>query len=138
MENNNEPKMPFIEREVLEKVRFGLQERLCPTLLKNMQFSIEDEMANIIMYRIDLELLAKRVHEDKRTMTVPSSWWQHFKESVFPRWLQRKFPVRFTPVIISRTTYNICPHNNIAFDPKLGNNIHFAFMRGIEINDNQK
>ncbi len=28
------------------------------------------------------------------TIEVPATWWQHFKQAHFPKWLLRRFPVR--------------------------------------------
>ena len=32
------------------------------------------------------------------SVSVPSSWWQHFKQDNFPSWLVRMFPVKFKEI----------------------------------------
>jgi len=43
----------------------------------------------IYNFAVKEELIAK----------YPSDWWQSFKERWLPKWLQRRFPVRYTEVI---------------------------------------
>lgn len=33
--------------------------------------------------------------QDEELLEVPSSLWQHFKERWFPKWLKKRFPVRY-------------------------------------------
>ena len=40
----------------------------------------------------------------------PSSWWEHFKESYFPAWALKCWPVQYTSMPF--TSYRVCPHSS--------------------------
>ena len=46
--------------------------------------------------------------ETTDTIEVPSSWWQAFKEQVYPAWMQKIFIVKYSEINIKRV--RICPH----------------------------
>ena len=49
-------------------------------------------------------------------MTAPRSWWQHFKQSHFPSWLKKRFPVMNTTTPFTyEQTIHLCPHGNFAW-----------------------
>ena len=39
---------------------------------------------------------------------VPATWWDHFKQTYFPRWALSKWPVKTAR--ICQTTTTLCPH----------------------------
>ncbi|AID50536.1 hypothetical protein [Bacillus phage CP-51] len=55
---------------------------------------------------------------------VPATWWQHFKESHFPSWALKKFPVKYktlTETIGFKALYNdIIPGKNPAIHVRVG------------------
>lgn len=50
---------------------------------------------------------AEKLQETKQkvefTVRYPSTWWQHFKQANFPRWLLKKYPVKEKTVYKSET-----------------------------------
>jgi len=48
----------------------------------------------INMDAIGIRLLLDIATQKGDTWAIPADWWQHFKQRWFPRWLERRFPVR--------------------------------------------
>jgi hypothetical protein len=72
-----------------------------------------DVEADAIMYRVRLFLMQYSVlSKDTKTMSIPSTWIDHFKEKYFPSWLKKIFPVKYKTIVIKTdiTTNYICPH----------------------------
>jgi len=50
------------------------------------------------LLEITTELMAEKLQDTHVKLEVaidyPASWWQHFKEDCFPKWLKNKFPVQ--------------------------------------------
>lgn len=71
--------------------------------------------------------LIKGVHQRKNkiALTTYASWWQHFKQTYFPAWLLKRFPVRYTekPFTYESET-RICPHGDFAW----GDQSHIDFL----------
>ena len=67
-----------------------------------------------LVYSITIELLGNKTKTEEYDDVVkvyPSTIWEELK-SLWPRWLRRRFPVRYTRDILHRTVkhYHICPH----------------------------
>lgn len=72
--------------------------------------------------------LIKGTHRRTHTISLktPATWWQHFKETKFPAWLLKRFPVVYTerPFTYESET-RICPHGDFAW----GDRSHIDFIR---------
>lgn len=55
---------------------------------------------------------------------VPQTWWDHFKQTHFPRWALKKWPVKYTR--LCQTTTTLCPHG--ADQWPHANHIRFLYM----------
>lgn len=83
-------------REVLlEKVRFGLQERLAANLLQADCEVVLDAFLQDIVVRVRGIVWAERDWARRVTIEYPSDWWEVFKKRWFPRWLRRRYPVKY-------------------------------------------
>jgi UDP-N-acetylglucosamine:LPS N-acetylglucosamine transferase len=47
-----------------------------------------------IMFEIDV-LGQHNIHEYECAVKVPKNFWEHFKESYFPPWYNKKFPIKY-------------------------------------------
>jgi len=90
-----------IEQHQLEKIRTFICAAVPDTQLKTDKLidSLRvdrtlSEVAQNLTFRLEAHVYGNnRNYEIKG---VPTSWWQHFKQDVFPAWLLKKFPVKRT------------------------------------------
>jgi hypothetical protein len=85
-------------------------------ILDHMVFSLRSHML--------AEELENRSKVVEFTFEFPSSWWQHFKLQVFPKWLQRRFPIKYAHYKYNKKVifkkYAAYPKANIAIPDKVG------------------
>ncbi len=85
----------------LEKIQYGLYDFLSKASLMNMSIDrIDDFVADRIIYKIRGYLMGEKLREEKSILEVsyPCSCWQMFKKQYFPKWLLKKFPVKYETV----------------------------------------
>lgn len=78
--------------------------------------------------------LLTATHTDKHTayFNTPKTWWQHFKETHFPLWLKKQFPVVYTQVPFEyEKDIHVCPHSNIAWPDA----VHLDFVMHGKLQD---
>jgi len=118
-----------MDRITLEKIKFTIQEMISPALMDDMRYeSIEDIAKRSIVKRLILYLWSNKVNEEEYDDIVnvyPATMWEELKRDYWPRWLKRKFPVRYSRDITHHTSkhYHVCPHLNCKDDRK-----HLDFM----------
>lgn len=87
---------------VLDRVKVTNVMFISPELIDGVDWSmhaafIADELAmrlNAHIYCEDVE-----TRPEVARVAYPATWWQHFKQACFPRWLLRWSPVRHTEVV---------------------------------------
>lgn len=90
-----------METVTLKRDLVGAAHRVCLETLEKMGENHSDTTVNVVFENTTRSLLLSMrrfiYREDVFTKTVsyPATWWQHFKESYFPDWLLRWFPVRY-------------------------------------------
>ena len=117
----------------LEQFKVGIQQIIPWSTLRESitLYSEQDIVLRGMVLSIQAYVLAEEVdcrHRDVSfVFKFPSTWWQHFKQSYYPEWLLRKFPVRYSEsigkkrVIFRRlATY---PKANIAIPDRVGDTI---------------
>ncbi len=98
---------------MLEKIRVALKTHVSPAVLDQMKFNhTYDPVTDKIMVEIGMYLFSNKIHTETTKEAFPAGWFQGFKQSFFPGWLQRKFPVKYTQVFKEVKTIHICPHLN--------------------------
>lgn len=112
---------------VLTKIRFGLTqiENCYP---QNLRYETEHDIRlQRIIHHISWNLLGKEIETKK----YPETWWDAFKERWYPKFLKKRFPVRWDHFRL----YNICPHiNEVWMDDKalhlnwIENELNFAVV----------
>lgn len=90
----------FIKKDVtLERLKVTVQKVLTGHVLMTTELeSCRNEVINDLVFRLKAELMAEKLEDRKQTVTFefPKSWWQHFKQEYFPKWLLNRFPVKLT------------------------------------------
>ncbi len=118
-----------IDRIILEKIQFGIQQMISSALLSDMRYeSVEDITAQSFIQRLTFYLFANKVHEEDCESIVrvyPATMWEELKRDFWPKWLKRKFPVRYSRDVTfhNHKHYHVCPHLNYKDDRK-----HLDFM----------
>lgn len=81
-------------------------------VLRSCKVTVHD-MADYAAEGLLLELEAFMYGERAQhtlCVTVPSSWWQHFKEACFPAWLRKAFPVQHRQMRQTVHAARLFPH----------------------------
>lgn len=86
------------QEKVLHRLRMAIQTKISPQDFERLNFDSQLAYDGIAVKII------KELYGERRTESVPvifqfkkpSTWWQHFKEANFPKWLLEKFPVKYT------------------------------------------
>ncbi len=91
------------EKFILEKVQIGCQQEISGDLVRKVEGDGDEririfynQMVDRLVAQIKTFIMGEKAHEETRTVVFeyPASWWQHFKQEVFPRWLLKRYPVR--------------------------------------------
>lgn len=89
-----------IEKSVLlEKLQFNVSQMVPGHTLATTKLDIiKNNTINALVFQLRAEVMAEKLEDRTQMITfkVPKSWWQHFKQEKFPKWLLRKFPVKLS------------------------------------------
>ena len=121
--------MVTMDRITLEKIQFGIQQMVSSALMDDMRYeSIDDITTQSIIKRLTFYLWGNQVHHEEVDSLVsryPATMWEELKRDFWPRWLKKKYPVRYSKDITHTTHkhYHVCPHLNYKDNRK-----HLDFM----------
>jgi len=115
--------MATMDKITLEKIQFGIQQRISSALMDDMRFeTIEDVTMQSIIKQLTFYLWGNKVNvEEYDTAKVyPATMWEELKRDFWPRWLRRRFPIRYSRDIThhKETHWHVCPHLNFKDDRK--------------------
>ncbi len=119
-----------IERIVLEKLKFGLSEHIHPVLLSKLRLSIEEDIfTKDLIARIRGFVWSKEVKKEvEETFSYPSNWWEAVKARFFPKFLKRRYPVKYKYKDVVIHHIHICPH--VDFHTSFSQEAHINFLAG--------
>lgn len=85
-----------MKTKTFELKRFGIEGRIAAFEFRDIRQAETDEY----IVHLAANIIRQCQHSDvaKLVVSVPATWWQHFKYDFFPDWLKRKFPVKFVSV----------------------------------------
>ena len=142
---------PMVTKRVLEKVRLNVAERLSKVQLAGLAAAlraevIEEHLTHSILAHFQTFLLGANFHtvllEEEVVIPVPATWWDHLKEAILHRMLDRNY--RRTDWLTKRIKYveltkkvtkhekvatHLCPHVVVPGDHR-GDMVHYAWMNG--------
>ncbi len=113
-----------------EIMQFGSQLALSQSVVDSAKLYERNDIGlKQLIYSVTIGLLGKETHTEEYediVKTYPATMWEELK-SLWPRWLRRRFPVRYTRDICHRTVkdYHICPH----MDYPHGDLAHVRWLR---------
>lgn len=95
----------------LEKFKVASQMQVSQTFLQSLELTRTDGfLTNDLLVRLTGSILGRRVMTNTEQIPIPATWWDHFKHSLFPRWLQRRFPAHMNMVTVTTIHNHLCPH----------------------------
>lgn len=123
-------KFQEFEQVVCEVVRYQIQKHLSRelTLLRNLELkSWMDQHARSVVVELTSVALAKHRKEETGWVSYPADWWEALKERWFPKWMLRRWPVKYTKRVVEQTVYHCCPHMDIE-----ARSNHVKFLQQVE------
>jgi hypothetical protein len=127
---------PFMESLILEKIKFEYGTEIPPDVIANLTVEqIVDFETRAVKTFFRTFIMGREVREKVISwVIIYHSWWQHFKEACFPKFLKRFFPVQFYRQPVVTKHFHLCPHTGLDF--KSHDSIeHFRFLEGVEPDD---
>lgn len=113
---------PVMNQLLLKKCQYEAREFLGAFALDQMRLEHRlDHMMNGFVFSLRTAILESEREEhrteDKQEVSVPSSWWQHFKrDNDLPKWFLKRWPVKYrkitTYVVNVTRKVHMCPHVN--------------------------
>ena len=123
-----------VEQTVLDLVQFHLANQMSPSIKNRMRMNEEyDAITDSFIRQLSFFLLSNKVHEEENEAIVrryPATIWEELKRDFWPKWLKRKFPVRYSKDVTlhNHKHYHICPHLDI---PDKETHIRFMILNDI-------
>lgn len=112
----SEIEMLEVQRVTTELIHINIQRRMPWNILYDVKFHMVagQGLSEQLVTSLEVYLQSKNHHheEEQKVMQYPETWWEHFKEAWFSKWLLMKFPVKYKKVYtpVSYKVTNICPH----------------------------
>lgn len=117
-----------IRRVTLDAHRLSAQKKI-PMIYSNAVLTRRlDVITDSLVIELESWILAK-THEGHYT-DVPSTWWQHFKQAVFPSWAQTRWPVITNRIPVK--VVKICPHSTEKHKVDGFGKVHVTWMENTD------
>lgn len=97
--NDDSRAMRDVDIRRLEISKVNISKRVGSFALSTLRIDQRQDPLGDVLYDMSMKLVSEALRPRKAAeytlrVYVPSSWWQHFKQTCFPVWLQNLFPVR--------------------------------------------
>lgn len=81
----------------LEKIQLYMDQMFSPTELQGMDFSISEEtITRNLLFNVRKTFFGEKKHVSTMvSFEFPKTWWDHFKMVNFPKWILKKYPVKY-------------------------------------------
>lgn len=110
---------PEVESATLEIIKEKVVAHIPKDMIASCEVSIEDHpMIGSIAVQLTRKVAGQKL--DTISYAIPKSWWQHFKQDHFPKWLRKKFPVQYHKRSWDVTAY----YEHVALPDKV-TSVHF-------------
>lgn len=82
-----------VEKVVLEKFKYAVSHRVDEEFLLTIDVDrYADMISKGVIYQFRTQIAGQKLED----IYYPANWKEAFKDRWFPKWLKKKFPVRFT------------------------------------------
>jgi hypothetical protein len=88
---------------------------MSPEMLDGISLEVlVDQASGQLVTRMKAYLWSNTIHKEVMASTRhPKTWWDSIKNVLLPRWLERRFPVRWEVAETVVNFIHVCPHMNI-------------------------
>ena len=99
----------FVTTKELELIKFGITHYLSlKELERNYRFDFRfSDFGQQLVFELERSVWSEKLQNETAKVTasvnVPETPWQHFKEVHFPKWLLKRFPVKYKTVSKTET-----------------------------------
>lgn len=102
----------------IEKLKVASCMTISESLLSEFEVKAVREMiAGRMVAALQGYVYSKEVREEvKGSVQFPATWVQALKERWLPRWILRRYPVRYSSSPVRITHVHVCPHINVKSD----------------------
>lgn len=89
-----------IQEILLRRMKFAASASFSAPMIDSMELHVEERWWKELVLTLTMGVYTEELQSEIIVATVdyPATWWQHFKQSCFPKCLERRFPVRMTRV----------------------------------------
>lgn len=90
-----------METFYLKKLHFYTEQRISLDFLHTLKFDgIISDISDSLALAAVKEFISFIEKDDIASLKIsyPKNWWQHFKQTFFPKWLLKKYPVKYETV----------------------------------------
>ena len=101
-----------IETVTLTKIRIGMTKLINERLIHDAKFDISQWLYG--KFKADLSGYLLGEDMDKREVSYPADWWQHFKKDKFPKWLLKRYPVKTIVEVMDAKILYTEYHNKVS------------------------
>lgn len=104
------------EKVALELIKKSIQFRVSQSFLEGVQYNeirnISSKIVDSLIYELRYNIFGIK-RKIKKEIKRPTDWWNAVKERFFPKWLLKKFPVKYETIPVDVEVTKVCPHLNI-------------------------
>lgn len=109
---------------MLEKLKFALVKDVGKSIIDNLKLDVIDVDPDYYALKIKGFIWGYEERRDSIVVNfdIPLNWWQMFRESHFPKFLLKKWPIKKKKISkeVDVKTYGIFPKNNLVLENRLG------------------
>lgn len=110
----------------LDRQDFGYNIRLDPN---SIRFNVEEEAFGYARAQMIHMVYGEHVGEYVYATTHPATWWDHFKQDVFPEFLLKRYPAQYTTDSVRLDIKAMYPD----YQPIHGYNQPYYHIREVEV-----
>jgi len=95
------------------------------------RMTVSDETKERILsmvLEISTIFLTKEAYVIHHSFWVHETWWQHFKDTYFPKWLLKRFPPKMRELKYVSHYHRICPHMDIPAEHNRDKHVHLSWL----------
>ena len=97
---------------VLQKIQVGMTRLMDKRLIEDASFDVVQWTEDL--FEVSLRGYLYGEHISTLEVAYPATWWNHFKQDNFPKWLLKRHPVEKTVVVVEAKALYVELHNKIS------------------------
>jgi hypothetical protein len=82
--------------------------------LNSLNSHVIEYNAKMLLFKLYSTVLSREISKEVISKeSLPLDWWQSFKLKWFPKWLKRKYPIKYRVIETVVQKFHNCPHDFI-------------------------